>query len=207
VIDGVTDRVNDGGPQPYGAPQPLLRTARLLLRPYQQRDALNVQRLAGDRRVAATTATIPHPYPDGAAEVWMANHPAQWASATHASFAVTHADDGRLVGGAGLVIDREQARAEIGYWIAVPEWGHGYATEAAEACCQLGFAWLGLRRIEARYLATNTASGRVMAKLGMQQEGTLRSHVLKWGEVHDLVLCGVLAGEWRARAHVVIRTA
>jgi RimJ/RimL family protein N-acetyltransferase len=183
---------------PYDAAQSSLPTARLLLRPYQLTDAGDLQRLAGDRRIAATTANIPHPYPDGAAEAWIARHASQWSASTHASFAVVHAADARLVGGAGLVIDREQGRAEMGYWIAVPEWGQGFATEAAQALCRFGFAVLGLRRIEARHLASNPASGRVMVKLGMRYEGTLRSHEVKWDEVHDLVVYGLLAEEWSA---------
>lgn len=183
---------------PYDAPQPSLPTARLLLRPFRPTDASELQRLAGDRRIAATTANIPHPYPDGAAEAWIAGHEAKWSASTHASFAVVHAADTRLVGGMGLVIDREQARAELGYWIAVPEWGQGFATEAARALCRFGIAVLGLRRIEARHLASNPASGRVMVKLGMRYEGTLRSHVVKWDVPHDLVVYGLLAEEWTA---------
>jgi RimJ/RimL family protein N-acetyltransferase len=67
------------------------------------------------------------------------------------------------------------------------------------ALCEYGFATLGLHRIEARRVAGNPASGAVMRKLGMQQEGVLRGHKVKWDSLHDLVVCGVLADEWTRR--------
>lgn len=52
----------------------LLHTPRLLLRPFDLADAPAVQRLAGEKDIAANTLTVPHPYPDGAAEEWIASH-------------------------------------------------------------------------------------------------------------------------------------
>ena len=180
-------------------PRPVLETDRLVLRPYRLADAADLQRLAGDRRIAATTATIPHPYPDGEAEAFIGAHAARWRDGTHLTCAVTARGVDTLVGAVGLVFAAEHARAELGYWIAVPAWGRGYATEASEALCDYGFTTLGLHRIEARHVAGNPASGAVMRKLGMQQEGVLRRHKAKWDTLHDLVVCGVLAEEWARR--------
>ena len=180
-------------------PRPVLETARLVLRPYRMSDAADLQRLAGDRRIAATTATIPHPYPDGAAEAFIGAQDARWRDGTHLTCAITERGVDALVGAVGLVFAAEHARAELGYWIAVPAWGRGYATEASVALCDYGFATLGLHRIEARHVAGNPASGAVMRKLGMQQEGVLRGYKVKWDTLHDLVVCGVLAGEWARR--------
>ncbi len=177
-------------------PRPVLETARLRLRPYRLSDAPDLQRLAGDRLVAATTATIPHPYPDGAAETFIGMQDRQWEQGTHLTLAITDRRTDALVGGVGLVFEREHARAELGYWIAVPAWGQGYATEASRALCAYGFETLGLFRIEARHLASNAASGVVMRKLGMRPEALLRGHVVKWDTRHDLVICGVLRDEW-----------
>ena len=180
-------------------PRPVLETDRLVLRPYRLADAADLQRLAGDRRIAATTATIPHPYPDGEAEAFIGAHEARWRDGTHLTCAVTARGVDTLVGAVGLVFAAEHARAELGYWIAVPAWGRGYATEVSEALCEYGFTTLGLHRIEARHVAGNPASGAVMRKLGMQQEGVLRRHKVKWDTLHDLVVCGVLAEEWARR--------
>ena len=63
-----------------------------------------------------------------------------------------------------------------------------------------GFRVLGLERIYANYLARNPASGRVLHKLGLQQEGLLRRHRRKFGRYEDLVVCGVLKSEWEKGA-------
>jgi RimJ/RimL family protein N-acetyltransferase len=123
-------------------PRPVLETDRLVLRPYRLADAADLQRLAGDRLIAATTATIPHPYPDGEAEAFIGAHEARWRDGTHLTCAVTERGVDTLVGAVGLVFAAEHARAELGYWIAVPAWGRGYATEASMALCEYGFATL-----------------------------------------------------------------
>jgi ribosomal-protein-alanine N-acetyltransferase len=57
------------------------------------------------------------------------------------------------------------------------------------------FEGLGLRRIFAHHFGRSPASGRVMHKIGMRHEGTLRQHTTKWGMIDDLEVYGVLRGE------------
>jgi len=176
-----------------GAPMPTLRTPRLVLRPFRPDDAPAVQRLAGERDVAASTLTVPHPYPDGAAGEWIATHVTAWAEQRVLTLAVTTSGDDALVGAVGLALAMADRRAELGYWIGIPWWNLGYATEASRAMIDFGFTSLGLHRIMARHMARNPASGRVMQKLGMQREGVLREHILKWGVFEDLVVYALLA--------------
>lgn len=171
---------------------PTLTTARLVLRPFALSDAAEVQRLAGAREIADTTLHVPHPYPDGAAEAWIGGHAAAWAARDALTLAVTERPGGALVGAIGLILALPDRRAELGYWIGVPWWNRGYATEAGRAIMAHGFATLGLHRVMARHFARNPASGRVMQKLGMEREGVLRQHVLKWGAFEDLVVYAVL---------------
>ena len=159
-------------------------------------DAPTVQALAGAWEIADTTLTVPHPYPSGAAEAWIASQAPAWEAGHRGGFAILSTDD-TLVGAIGLALTPAHAVGELGYWIAVPAWGRGYATEAACAVCDFGFGALGLHRIQARHLVRNPASGRVMQKLGMQREGVLRGAVRKWDQFEDLALYAVLAPEWR----------
>jgi [ribosomal protein S5]-alanine N-acetyltransferase len=171
---------------------PTIETERLVLRPFRLEDSDEVQRLAGAREIAAGTLEIPHPYPEGAAEEWISGQ----ERGDSITFAIERVEDGALVGAVSLRLEREHERAELGYWIGVPYWGNGYATEASAAAVRHGFTALGLNRIYAFHFATNPASGRVLQKIGMTHEGTRRAHTLKWGEHLDNECYAVLRGEW-----------
>jgi [ribosomal protein S5]-alanine N-acetyltransferase len=174
---------------------PRIKTARLVLRPFTPADANDVQRLADDRDIASTTASIPLPYDDGVAAQWIATHHRRFEQETGLELAITHDPDGTLVGALGLRFELEHDRAELGYWIGKPYWGRGYATEAARALVQYGFDTLGLHRIYARHLTRNPASGRVLQKIGMTHEGHRRQHDKKWGIFEDEELYGMLKDE------------
>lgn len=175
---------------------PTLPTARLLLRPFALADAPEVRRLAGDREVAATTLRIPHPYPEGAAEEWIAAQKALFDDHKEINFAVVLRAGQALLGAIGLMLRTDDSKAELGYWIGRPYWGQGFCTEAARAIVRYGFEDLGLNRIYAHHMAHNPASGRVMEKLGMTREGRLRQHVAKWGRFEDVVAYGILREEY-----------
>ena len=148
------------------------------------------------REVARTTRPIPHPYPEGEAERWIATHRAAFESGEAIHFAIELRQTGELVGGVTLAISREDDRAHLTYWIGVPYRGRGYATEAAREAVRHNFEDLGLHRVYAAHLRSNPASGRVMHKIGMVHVGTLREHHEKWGEREDRVVYGLLAEEW-----------
>lgn len=186
----------DPGP-PYDAPLPTVRTARLLLRPFIPADAEAVARNLSDGRIAQSTLTIPHPYPAGAAEEFIASHAPQWAAAKRATWAVTLLADGSLVGAIGLMLVRAHHRAEIGYWISTAAWGRGYATEATRSIIAFGFEALGLHRIEAHHFLENPASGRVMRNAGMRPEGVHRAAVWRDERPRDLASYAILATDPR----------
>jgi RimJ/RimL family protein N-acetyltransferase len=120
-----------------------------------------------------------------------------WDAKSTVTYAITKKDHGEeVLGAVGLTLMSLHASAELGYWIAVPAWGQGYATEAATALCDFGFAHLSLHRIQARHFLRNPASGRVLLKLGMRYEGTLREAVRKSDQFEDVALYAVLAREW-----------
>jgi RimJ/RimL family protein N-acetyltransferase len=97
----------------------------------------------------------------------------------------------------GLHIAEAHRRAELGYWIGVPFWGRGYATEAARAAVAFGFETLRLNRIYAHHFAGNTASQRVLEKIGMRHEGRSRQHIQKWDRFVDLENYALLAEDFR----------
>ena len=161
--------------------QPTLHTDRLVLRPFRLSDAPRVRELAGAREVAESTLTIPHPYPEGEAEAWIASHEPAFMT-----------DDENLVGAVGVNLEGDTGIAELGYWVGVPYWGMGYATEAARSVMDYGFESLALRRLWARAFVRNPASSRVLEKVGMRHEGTLRASICKDDELLDSEVYGIL---------------
>jgi ribosomal-protein-alanine N-acetyltransferase len=175
-------------------PIPVLQTRRLLLRPFEVGDAPVVQRLAGAPEVALMTQNIPHPYEDGMAEAWIASHGPAWEEGRLLALAITSAGDG-LVGTVSLRVTPAHRRGELGYWVGLPFWNRGYATEASAGLVDFGFRELALNRIQARHLPRNPASGRVMEKLGMRFEGIQRQYLLVRGAFEDLAMYAVLRSD------------
>lgn len=179
--------------------QPTLETGRLVLRPFRRADADAVQALANDVDVARNTLNIPHPYDREDALEWIESHPGQLESRQAVTYAVTAPEEGGVIGAVGLILELEHERAELGYWIGRPYWGRGYATEAVRAVVAWGFSTLALHRIHASHFPRNPASGRVLRKVGMRHEGSLRQHVKKWDEFVDLERFGLLRSEHEDR--------
>jgi RimJ/RimL family protein N-acetyltransferase len=174
----------------------MLTTERLLLRSFTGADAPDLQRLINAREIALNTLRIPFPYPEGEAERWISTH--DTASDDHV-FAVTQREDGALVGCVGLHVKPDHDHAELGYWIGVPFWGRGFASEAAAAVVRFGFETLLLNRIFAMHFSRNPASGRVLQNIGMKYEGRLRQHMKKWDEYVDLEAYGMLRSEFEGQ--------
>ncbi|MDZ7668325.1 MAG: GNAT family N-acetyltransferase [Gammaproteobacteria bacterium] len=173
---------------------PTLESERLILRGFRQSDASAVQRLAGAFEIADTTLTIPHPYEDGVAENWIAGHQDAFAKGRGVTFAMTLKSDCSLVGAMSLMCVEAGHQAELGYWVGVPYWGHGFCTEAGGLVVEYAFSELNLVRIYARHLVRNPSSGRVLRKIGFTLEATRRKHVEKWAVLEDVADYGLLSG-------------
>lgn len=171
---------------------PSLTSERLVLRPFVAGDAPDVTRYLSDAAVARQTLTIPHPYPEAAAEEFISRHAADWTSGKRAVWAITMRDEGTLVGAVGLHFALVHHKAEVGYWIGVPAWGKGIATEAVKRVIAFGFDELGLHRMDAQHYVENPASGRVMLKAGMRYEGRLRGVVFRDGIPRDDELYAII---------------
>ena len=175
--------------------RPTLKTKRLTLRPFAIEDASIVRKHAGEKDIAASTLNIPHPYEEGMAEEWIGTHAQGYEKGESVTFAIILKSTNELIGAVGLEINKTHRNAELGYWVAKGHWNQGYCSEATAAVVDYGFDVVGLERIFAHHMTRNPASGRVMRKIGMLHEGTLRKHVFKWGEFEDLEMYSILKGE------------
>ncbi len=167
----------------------MIETARLNLRTYSDSDIPELVSLIGSPQVAATTLRIPHPYTEAHAREFLASE------SDDLRLAIVLKASGHLCGGIGLDLNQQNSHAELGYWIGVPYWAKGYATEAARAVIRHGFENMKLQRIFASHFKENLASGHVLSKIGMKHEGCMRQHILKWGKFIDIELFGILRQE------------
>jgi RimJ/RimL family protein N-acetyltransferase len=151
---------------------PVLETARLVLRAPRLDDAEALAALVNDRRIAENTARIPHPYTLADAESFIAQVN---RAAGEATFVITLAD-GTIIGGCG-VGTLSGPDPEPGYWIGVPYWGRGFATEAARAVIDHAFGDPGCERLQGRARVSNPASRRVLEKCGFQWTGVALTRV------------------------------
>lgn len=143
------------------------RTPHLLLRPGWAEDAPALARAIADEAIVRNLATAPWPYCQADAEAFLAAP----RDPVLPSFLIVarSAAGAALVGACGLG-RRASGRVELGYWIARPHWGRGYATEAGRALIDIA-ATLGLGSLEASHFLDNPASGRVLDKLGFAPTG------------------------------------
>jgi RimJ/RimL family protein N-acetyltransferase len=145
---------------------PVLETERLVLRAPRFEDAKSVAALANDRRIAENTRRIPHPYSRADADDFIASANTR---TSEVAFLVTLADR-TLIGACGLAMTEGPAQ-ELGYWLGVPFWGQGFATEAVRALIDYAFTDLGHEALQAGARVTNPTSRRVLEKCGFQWTG------------------------------------
>jgi RimJ/RimL family protein N-acetyltransferase len=153
-----------------------IETARLRLRPFTLDDAeIYYRTLLSDpdvMRYLPGGAPRPRDHADRAVD-YFTDH---WARHGFGISAVILKSESRLIGQCGLQYIPDLPHVEVAYALGRVYWGQGLASEAARAWLRCGFEELNLDRIVALFLPGNTASERVMIKLGMTYQGTLHAY-------------------------------
>lgn len=179
--------------------QATLQTERLRLRPLSQGDAPAIQTIASLREISDTMISIPHPYPQGEAQRYMARQAAAFEAGQGITFVMEA--DARFCGIIEIRdIDREHEQAELSFWLAPAVWGCGYMSEALQTVIRFAYESLKLNRLYAYHMIRNPGSGRVLKKNGFIQEGVLRQRMRKWGVFEDVALWALLREDWGKRA-------
>lgn len=164
------------------------RSERLLLRPIWPEDWQAVFAGIADEGVVRNLARAPWPYGEDDARAFTQ----RVIEPAFPRFLIARAEDAQIVGCIGIdrldEDDRPNAFAvEMGYWIARPFWGQGFATEAGEAVLRIART-LGYREIVASHFTDNPASGRVLEKLGFEPTGrVVKRHSCARGEEADTI--------------------
>jgi RimJ/RimL family protein N-acetyltransferase len=145
------------------------RTPRLLLRPGFPEDAPALAAAIADKAIVRNLATVPWPYRMRDAEAFLAS-PRDPVLPSLLIFERTGGAP-QLIGSCGLG-RRPSGAVEMGYWIARPHWGQGFATEACSALIAIARI-LGLATLEGSHFMDNPASARVLEKLGFEPIGII----------------------------------
>lgn len=112
-------------------------------------------------------------------------------------WAIATKSDDRVIGVCNLFNwDVESSRAEIGYHLARKYWNKGIMTATIKAITRYAFETLNFNRIEAMVMVGNSASAKVLEKVGFKKEGTLREYIFTKGKYHDYWIYSLLKKEW-----------
>jgi len=178
-------------------PTPTLKTPRLLLRPFAESDTGSIFALQSNSRVLRYWDAPP--WKERAqAERFITVCSQMEREGTGARLAIERTTDNVFIGWCHLSKWEPNYRsAKMGYCLDHAAWGKGFATEAAGALLQWAFDTLDLNRVQAETDTRNTASSRVLEKLGFVREGRLREDCIVDGEVSDSWVYGLLRREWK----------
>ncbi len=176
---------------------PELHTPRLRLRELTQRDTEAVYRVGSDEAVMRyydlDTFT-------SAAEAgrFIARQQNRFASRRGIRWGITRKEEDTILGWCGFVLIPNE-RMELGYALAREAWRQGIMTEALQAVIPLIFAQTDLDRLEATVIVGNTASERLLDKIGFTAVGTMRACSFGRGQYHDLTMYSLLRQDWKAK--------
>jgi ribosomal-protein-alanine N-acetyltransferase len=178
---------------------PELETERLLLRKMRLDDAEAMFAYASDPEVTRYVLFETHRSVEDS-ESFLRLATEGYERGDFGGWGVVLKDSGAFVGTCGMDVGYapEHARAELGYVLSREHWGKGLMPEAVRAVIRFGFRRMDLNRIQARCIAENTASARVMEKAGMTYEGTLRESEFIKGAYRDMKIYSILRREFEA---------
>lgn len=195
----LSDQLTNGTPTtttPFESPILTLKN-NITIRAYHSTDTHPLAHHANNRKLWLNLQNrFPHPYKPENAHNWFSS---QTPLPTHApnppvpsNYIICH--NNIPIGAIGLEKDEGQPHvASLGYWLGEEYWGRGIATEAAGAFLRWSFeTFPWLVKVAADAYSWNEASQRVLMKIGMKKEGTLRMAICKAGRYGDLVLFGIV---------------
>ena len=175
---------------------PEMETDRLISTEIKTEYIPKIVEYASNKNISAYTLNIPFPYNEKDAIYWINMAITGFKERTNFIFAIRLKAENKFIGGIGLALEKKFSRAEIGYWIAEPFWNNGFASEATNVIISFGFNELGLNKITSSHFEVNPASGKVMIKCGLRQEGILKEHVCKNDVFHNLLVYGLTKTEF-----------
>jgi RimJ/RimL family protein N-acetyltransferase len=173
------------------------QTERLIIRRFHAADAAAFAAYRCDPQVARYQSWSA-PFPQEEAERLVATFASgDCTEPGWFQYAIALRDSDLLIGDIGVNLQENRMQAEIGFTLATPWQGKGYAYEALRRMLDHLFTERNLHRVSAECDARNVRSARLLGRLGFAREGCRRRHTFIKGEWTDDLLFGLLAGEWQ----------
>ncbi len=150
------------------------------LRLWEMGDAEHLTKYANNKNIANCLRDgFPHPYTINDARNWLKNN------LTNKNLLLAIEINNEAIGGIGIIYQSDVYRrtAEIGYWLAEEYWNQGIMTEAIKTLVQHTFNNSDIVRIHAGIFESNTASARVLEKVGFKLEAIHEKAVFKRGKL------------------------
>jgi [ribosomal protein S5]-alanine N-acetyltransferase len=176
---------------------PTLTTARLTLRPFTAADAAPLFELARNPNVTRYTLWEAHRSVEETLAFVNDYALLRYREGMAEPYAITFSNDTKPIGSCGCFwASHPNQTMELGYWVAEPFWGMGIAVEACRVLIDHVFREYQPKRLQARVIAGNAASSRVLDKLGFRFEGILRYAQLRRNKFEDLLFYSLIQDEW-----------
>ncbi len=172
-------------------------TERLIIREYTKSDIDDFLEVVRQPELYSTTYGIPREYSRKRAKNWLKFVKNNIRNMQSYEFGMFLKDDERYLGNVGLInVSMLHNHADISYYMDIHFQNMGLTTEAAQEMLCFGFKTLGLEKISGLCMSMNRPSRRVMEKIGMTYEGTMRNDLLKDGVYYDIDRLSILRNEY-----------
>ena len=179
-----------------------IETKRLWLRWPRLADAAAIAHYVSDRRIADMTSRIPHPYPPAEADRYIFTTRESNADGKGLGLVITRLGaPTEIIGAIGVSPTDQPDAFEFGYWIGVPNWGQGYAKEAARALVETSFTLSIAQKLIATVKPENTASMRILAHCGFVQTGESERFMPARGQSEPVIEFALTRDVWREMTH------
>lgn len=175
---------------------PVLETERLLLRKLESSDSEDIFDYASVPEVADFLIWNPHTKINDSLDfIQFAQE--QFKTASSLVFGIELKAEKKLIGTIDLRGFNSVHRCgDVGYVISKKYWNRGFVTEAFKELVRFGFTELNLNRIEAHCEHENIGSWKVMEKVGLSYEGTMREKVFFKEKFHSMKMYSILKNDW-----------
>jgi RimJ/RimL family protein N-acetyltransferase len=173
----------------------LLTGTRIYLSGFQEEDNTPIREWSQNEEVHRLLDALPHkPKSEEEIKKWMES-----SEDNAFRFAIRLNDDGRIIG--FVELDGILWNHRVG-WISISigekqSWANGYGKEAMRCLLAYAFHELNLYRLQLTVFSYNERAIRLYESLGFTKEGCYRQFLQRDGSRHDMILYGLLAGEWK----------